>query len=187
MQHFVRISRGRAFSGHPQIHGSARAERRCLHDAHFLSVSGVCAGCCYPRLPALVHNALGSAALAIDNKRLTAAIESWPAIWQTKHCDHRNRYKKAVLWDEVVAAVLPGTTDGAQHHRLTNLWNDFNSTMVPLPKSVWQLALAMHLARVSCRCSPSPAPVSPCFESTPCYADGRQTRPKRCMWLRLNR
>lgn len=44
----------------------------------------------------------------IDNEKLIGAMEARPALWQSKHPEHRNRFKKGVLWDEVAAAVLPG-------------------------------------------------------------------------------
>ncbi|XP_077550907.1 uncharacterized protein LOC144164263 [Haemaphysalis longicornis] len=44
----------------------------------------------------------------IDNEKLIGSMEARPALWQSKHPEHRNRFKKGVLWDEVAAAVLPG-------------------------------------------------------------------------------
>ncbi|KAH7945085.1 hypothetical protein HPB49_006470 [Dermacentor silvarum] len=43
----------------------------------------------------------------IDNDVLTSCVEIRPELWQPRHKDHKNRFKKAVLWSEVAAAVLP--------------------------------------------------------------------------------
>lgn len=69
----------------------------------------------------------GSAVLAIDNETLIVAVESRPSIWQSKLRDHRNRYKKAMLWNEVAAVVLPGGADAGKPTSLDrSTWHVFH-------------------------------------------------------------
>ncbi|KAH7960154.1 hypothetical protein HPB49_017453 [Dermacentor silvarum] len=46
----------------------------------------------------------------IDNDVLISCVEIRPELWQPRHKDHKNRFKKAVLWSEVAAAVLPNVS-----------------------------------------------------------------------------
>ncbi|XP_070392595.1 uncharacterized protein [Dermacentor albipictus] len=48
----------------------------------------------------------------IDNERLISAVEARPSLWHSRHRDHKNRQKKAALWREVAAIVVPGVQDG---------------------------------------------------------------------------
>ncbi|XP_072141993.1 uncharacterized protein [Dermacentor andersoni] len=48
----------------------------------------------------------------IDNERLISAVEARTFLWLSRHRDHKNRQKKAALWREVAAIVLPGVQDG---------------------------------------------------------------------------
>lgn len=47
----------------------------------------------------------------LDNDALIYSVEARPALWHWRHKDHKNRFKKRMLWAEVAAAVLPGVTD----------------------------------------------------------------------------
>lgn len=47
----------------------------------------------------------------LDIEALIYCIEARPALWHSRHKDHKNRFKKRLLWAEVAAAVLPGVCD----------------------------------------------------------------------------
>ncbi|KAL1414504.1 hypothetical protein MTO96_000906 [Rhipicephalus appendiculatus] len=47
----------------------------------------------------------------LDNDALIYSVEARPALWLSRHKDHKNRFKKRMLWAEVAATVLPGVAD----------------------------------------------------------------------------
>lgn len=49
-----------------------------------------------------------------DAEALIAAVAARPPLWQSKHKDHKNRWRKGMLWAQVAAAVVPGVVDGGK-------------------------------------------------------------------------
>lgn len=47
----------------------------------------------------------------LDIEALIYCVEARPALWHSRHKDHKNRFKKRLLWAEVAAAVLPDVCD----------------------------------------------------------------------------
>ncbi|XP_075732211.1 uncharacterized protein LOC142774959 [Rhipicephalus microplus] len=58
-----------------------------------------------------LSSALNAQYAKLDNDALIYNVEARPALWQSRHKDHKNRFKKRILWAEVAAAVLPGVSD----------------------------------------------------------------------------